>query len=101
MVGQLGIFLPDILLVDLSMLGAASDLVTQVMQAKTRPRELILHGSSSVLLPQQSNRMDDLSRLGVKVIENESFTRAGLARLAEVIRNTAIAQGLVSEAHAG
>jgi hypothetical protein len=43
--------------------------------------------------------MDDLSRLGVKVVQNESFTRAGLERLGEVIRSTAVAQGLVNEPH--
>ena len=95
---QMELFRPDILLVDLSMLGSASDLTLKVMQSDLRPKELILHGSSSMLMPQQSSRMDDLSRLGVKVIQNESFTRAGLERLGEVIRKTAVAQGLVADA---
>ncbi len=97
-VQQMELFRPDILLVDLSMLGSASDLTVRVMQSELRPKELILHGSSSMLMPQQSSRMDDLSRLGVKVIQNESFTRAGLERLGEVIRKTAVAQGLVADA---
>ncbi len=93
-VRQMETFHPDILLVDLSMIGPASDLALRVMQSPLRPKELILHGSSSILLPQQSSRMDDLSKLGVKVVQNESFTRAGLERLGEVIRKTAVAQGL-------
>ena len=97
-VQQMELFRPDILLVDLSMLGSSSDLTLRVMQSELRPKELILHGSSSLLMPQQSSRMDDLSKLGVKVIQNESFTRAGLERLGEVIRKTAVAQGLVADA---
>ncbi len=97
---QLELFRPDILLVDLSMLGAASDLAAKVMRSAARPKELIIHGSSSMLMPQQSGRMDDLNRLGVKVVQNESFTRAGLERLGEVIRGTAVAQGLVNGPHA-
>ena len=99
-VRQLELFRPDILLVDLSMLGATGDLALQVMQAKAHPKELIIHGSSS-MMPQQNGRMDDLNKLGVRVVQNESFTRAGLERLAEVIRSTAVAQGLVSPSHAG
>ena len=97
-VQQMELFRPDILLVDLSMLGSSSDLTVRVMESELRPKELILHGSSSMLMPQQTSRMDDLSRLGVKVIQNESFTRAGLERLGEVIRKTALAQGLVADA---
>lgn len=97
---QLELFHPDILLVDLSVLGAASDLAAKVMQSTARPKELIIHGSSSMLMPQQSSKVDDLSRLGVKVVQNESFTRAGLERLGEVIRSTAVAQGLVNGPHA-
>ena len=100
-VQQLELFHPDILLVDLSLLGAASDLAARVMQSHARPKELIIHGSSSMLMPQQSSKMDDLSRLGVKVIQNESFTRAGLERLGDVIRSTALAQGLVNDLRAG
>jgi len=100
-VGQLDAFHPDILLVDLSMLGAASDLAARVMRLPARPKELIIHGSSSMLMPQQAGKVEDLNRLGVKVIQNESFTRAGLERLAEVIRGTAVAQGLVNGPHAG
>ena len=94
---QLELFKPDILLVDLIMLGSASDLAARVMNSHAKPKELIIHGSGSVLSPHQSSRVDDLSRLGVKVIQNESFTRAGLVRLSEVIRKTAVAQGLVEK----
>lgn len=95
---QLEMFHPDIVLVDLSLLGSASDLASRVMESQARPRELIIHGSSSVLSPQQTSRVDNLSQLGVKVVQNESFTRAGLVRLGEVIRKTALSQGLVSGA---
>ena len=94
---QLELFRPDIFLVDLSMLSSASDLVVRAMRSQARPKELIIHGSGSVLSPYQSSKVDDLSRLGVKVIQNESFTRAGLIRLSEVIRKTAIAEGLVED----
>lgn len=87
-------FRPDVLLVDLVMLGQTRDLLTQVMDSAARPREVIIHGSGSVLSPSQSVGMEDLSRRGVRVIQNESFTRAGLVRLGEVIRKTALAQGL-------
>ena len=40
----------------------------------------------------------DLGELGVKVVQNESFTRAGLVRLAESIRKAAIADGLAENA---
>ncbi len=93
---QLEIFRPDILLVDLSLLGSSSDLASRAMQSPAKPKELVIHGSSSVLSPQQTSRVDSLSQLGVKVIQNESFTRAGLIRLGEVIRKTALAQGLVA-----
>ncbi|MBI3312227.1 MAG: response regulator [Candidatus Omnitrophica bacterium] len=91
---KLATFHPDILLVDLTMLGHASDLTVRVMESGDRPKEVILHGSSSALSPSQSSRVHDLSRIGVKVIQNESFTRAGLARLAEVVQKTALELGL-------
>ncbi|MBI3322802.1 MAG: response regulator [Candidatus Omnitrophica bacterium] len=86
-------FRPDVLLVDLAMLGQTRDLLTRVMNSPSKPREIILYGSGSVL-PGHGGEMENLSRLGVKVIQNESFTRAGLVRLGEVIRKTALAQGL-------
>lgn len=91
---KLGEFRPDILLVDLTMLGHTSDLTLRVMDSENRPKEVILHGSGSVLSPSQNSRVSDLSRIGVKVIQNESFTRAGLSRLAEVIQKTALEHGL-------
>lgn len=87
-------FRPDVLLVDLAMLGQTRDLLGRVMGSQAKPREIILHGSGSVLSANQSGGVESLSRMGVKVIQNESFTRAGLVRLGEVIRRTALAQGL-------
>lgn len=91
---HLGSFHPDILLVDLAMLGQTRDLLGQVMNAPSKPREVIIHGTGSVLSANQTGGVESLSRLGVKVVQNESFTRAGLVRLAEVIRRTAFGQGL-------
>lgn len=90
-------FQPDILLVDLTMLGHSSDLTLQVMRSESRPKELILHGSGSALSPSQNLKIQDLSQVGVKVVQNESFTRAGLMRLADVVCKTALAHGLVGE----
>lgn len=90
-------FRADILLVDLSMLGPAGDLVVKAMSCESRPKELIIHGSGSVLPPAQNARMEDLTRRGVKVVYNESFSRAGLERLADVIRKTALSKGLLKE----
>lgn len=95
---KLNSFRPDILLVDLTMLGNSSDLTVRVMESGSRPKEVILHGSGSALSPSQSSRVHDLSRIGVKIIQNESFTRAGLIRLAEVIQKTALEHGL-TESH--
>lgn len=85
-------FRPDILLVDLAMLGPAGDLAVKAMASQARPKELIIHGSGSVLPAAQGARVEDLSRHGVKVVYNESFTRAGLVRLSEVIRKAAISK---------
>lgn len=92
---KLETFHPDILLVDLALLGHSSDFTLQVMRSEARPKELILHGSGSALSPAQHLNIQDLSQIGVKVIQNESFTRAGLLRLAEVIQKTALAHELV------
>jgi len=92
---QLGAFGPDILLVDLAMLGPAGDLAVKAMASPSKPKELILHGSGSTLLLNQNAKMEDLSKHGVKVVYNESFTRAGLVRLSEVILKEALAHGLV------
>ncbi len=92
---KLATFRPDILLVDLSMLGPAGELAVQAMGSPARPKELVIHGSGYSIPPSQNEKVEDLSRRGVKVVYNESFTRAGLLRLAEVIRKTAIAHGLV------
>ena len=92
---QLTQFQPDILLVDLTMLGLAGDLVVKAMASAARPKELIIHGTGSVLPSGQNAAVEDLGKQGLKVVYNESFTQAGLARLGGVIRKTAIAKGLV------
>ncbi len=95
---QLSLFQPDILLVDLTMVGVTGELPVRIMASDQRPKELIIHGSGSVLPAGQNARMEDLSRHGVKVVYNESFTRAGLVRLSEVIRKTALGLGLAEAA---
>ena len=92
---QLAAFQPDILLVDLSMLGPAGELALKAMASPNRPKELIIHGSSSSLSSSHTAQMEDLSKRGVKVVYNESFTRSGLMRLGDVIWKTAVAHGLV------
>lgn len=94
---KLSTFRPNILLVDLALLGHSSDLTLRVMESGNRPQEVILHGSGSVLSPSQNSRVNDLSRMGVKIVQNESFTQAGLTRLADVIRKTAMEHGLTEE----
>ncbi len=88
-------FRPDILLVDLAMLGPAGDLAVKVMSSSSKPKELIIHGSSVGSSSSQNAHVEDLTKRGVKVVYNESFTRAGLIRLADVIRKTALENGLV------
>ncbi len=88
-------FRPDILLVDLTMLGTGGKLALKAMASEAKPKELVIHGSGTVLPSSKNAHVEDLTRQGVKVVYNESFTRAGLIRLAEVIRKTAIAHGLV------
>lgn len=97
---QLETFRPDILLVDVTMLGASSDLALKAMNSKARPKELVIHGSGSVLTTSQGNRVEGLTRLGIKFIQNESFTRAGLLRLNEVVSRTAVEHGLLQEKEA-
>ncbi len=88
-------FGPDILLVDLTMLGPVGELALKAMASDARPKELIIHGSGAALPSSRNVQVADLTMHGVKVVYNESFTRAGLIRLADVIRKTAIAHGLV------
>lgn len=93
-------FRPDILLVDVIMLGPNSDLVLRAMDSANRPKELIIHGSGLALSSASSGRIDGLNRLGVKIIQNESFTRAGLLRLNEVVRKTSVEHGLIQKGSA-
>ena len=90
-------FSPDIILVDLSLLGTSGDLTAKVMHSSDKPKEMIIHGSKSVFSGNPDKNMQQFSRLGVKMVQNESFTRAGLARLGEVIRTTAVCHGLLEE----
>ncbi len=92
---QLGVFQPDILLVDLSMLGPAGELALKAMASPDRPKELIIYGSGTTLSSSHTAQVEDLSKRGVKVIYNESFTRSGLLRLGDVIWKTSVAHGLV------
>lgn len=96
---QLREFQPDIALVDVTVLGPSGDAAVKMMASSSRPKELILHGFA--LPAAQNTHMEDLARRGVKVVYNESFTRAGLARLAEVVRKTALSKGLSSEVPTG
>ena len=93
--GMLENFRPDILLVDLTMLGPSGDLAMEVMKSPFRPKELIIHGSGAAVPANQNAKVQEMSRQGVKVVYNESFTRSGLIRLGSVIRKTAVANGLV------
>ena len=86
---------PDILLVDLEMLGHAGEVALKAMSSSARPKDLVIHGSGAGLKTAQNAQMEDLSKRGVRMVFNESFTRAGLVRLAEVVRKTSIANGLV------
>lgn len=94
---QLADFKPDILLVDLSMAGGG--LVVKAMDSQYRPQELIIHGSGAALPPAQDSTLEEMTRQGVKVVYNESFTRAGLLRLSEVIRKAAGLVGGVDASH--
>ena len=85
---------PEILLVDLTLLGPSGTLATEAMFSSARPKELIIHGSGMSLASDQSAKMEDLSKQGVRVVYNESFTRAGLLRLNDVIRKAALTNGL-------
>jgi DNA-binding response OmpR family regulator len=88
-------FRPDILLVDLAMVGPAGEIVIKAMGSESRPKELIIHGSGTALVSPKNADVKDLSRQGAKVVDNETFTQAGLIRLSQVIHKTAIANGLM------
>lgn len=94
---QLKSFRPDILVVDLSLLGTSGDLAAQAMKSPARPKELIIHGSKSLFSAGPGVNVNRLSNLGVKLVQNESFTRAGLVRLAEVVRKTAVSHHLMKK----
>ena len=91
---ELQAFRPDILLVDLAMVGPAGEIVIKAMGSGSRPKELIIHGSGTALVSPKRANVEDLSRQGAKVVDDETFTQAGLIRLSQVIHKTAIANGL-------
>ncbi len=92
---QLRTFRPDILLVDVALVGPSAELAVKAMASESRPQELILHGSGSVLIPSRRPQVENLKGHGVRVLYDESFTQAGLHRLGEVVRSTAMAHGLL------
>jgi len=89
---KLDSFRPDILLVDLSFLGKTGDLTVEVMRSAHRPKEMILHGAG--LSGSKPGGLGSFDQQGIKVVLNESFTRAGLSRLNEAIRAAALSVGL-------
>ncbi len=84
---------PDIALIESMMLGHDRDLPVKIMTSPYKPKEIIIHGSGNSV--PQDEKSGDLTQQGIKVVYNESFTRAGLLRLGDVIRKTAIANGLI------
>lgn len=88
-------FKPDIVLADLVAAGSLGDLATQILRSADRPKELIIHGSGTVSNRQQE-RVEALTRKGVQLVLNETFTQAGLKRLNEMIRDVAIQHRLIA-----
>jgi two-component system response regulator (stage 0 sporulation protein F) len=93
---QLRTLRPDILLVDVTMLGNQSDLLLKAMGSDARPKEVLVHGSASLFTRRQGHLGDlEWQAKGVKIIQNESFTHSGLMRLSRTILRTAIEHGLL------
>lgn len=88
---------PDLLLVDLSVLKKGGEALSKMADSPDRPKEIILHGSGSVRAGGPIGGAGQWNRAGVKVVQNESFTRAGLIRLAESVREAALANGLAGQ----
>ncbi len=88
-------FQPNIVLVDLVAAGSPGDLAAQVLESAHRPVELIVHGGGTISHRQQE-RVDALTKKGVQLVLNETFTQAGLNRLNTVLRSVAIQHGLVA-----
>lgn len=92
---QLHRFKPDIVLVDLLAAGSVGDLATQMLRSPDRPKEVIVHGSGTVSSRQQE-KVDALSKTGVQLVLNETFTQAGLRRLNDAVRDAALHHGLTA-----
>ncbi len=88
-------FQPDIVLVDLLAAGSLGDLATQLLRSSDRPKEIIVHGSGTMAQRQQE-RVEALTRKGVQLVLNETFTQAGLQRLNTVVRDVALQHGLTA-----
>jgi len=88
-------FRPDIVLVDLLAAGSLGDLATQLLRSSDRPKEIIVHGSGTMAQRQQE-RVEALTRKGVQLVLNETFTQAGLQRLNTVVRDVALQHGLTA-----
>lgn len=92
---RLHTFQPDLVLVDLVAAGSLGDLATQILSSADRPKELIVHGSGTVSHRQQE-RVEALTRPGVRLVLNETFTQAGVRRLNGVVRDTCLRHGLTA-----
>lgn len=87
-------FRPDLVLVDLVASGSLGDLAAQMLRSSDRPKEIIVHGSGTMSSRHQE-RVEALTRKGVQLVLNETFTQAGLRRLNVVVHNVAVQHGLV------
>ena len=92
---KLHAFHPDLVLVDLVAAGSLGDLAAQILRSPDRPKELIVHGSGT-MAQRQKERVEALTRKGVQLVLNETFTQAGLRRLNTIVRDVAIYHGLTA-----
>lgn len=92
---RLHAFRPDLVLVDLVSSGSLGDLAAQILSSGDRPKELIIHGSGTVSHRQQE-RVEALTRRGVQLVLNETFTQAGVRRLNVAVRDACLRHGLTA-----
>ena len=92
---RLHTFQPDLVLVDLVAAGSLGDLAAQLLNSADRPKELIIHGSGTVSHRQQE-RVEALTRHGVQLVLNETFTQQGVRRLNAIVRETCLRHGLTA-----
>ena len=90
---RLHTFRPDLVLVDLLAAGSLGDLAAQILSSADRPKELIIHGSGTVSHRQQE-RVEALTRRGVQLVLNETFTQQGVRRLNTAVHDTCLRHGL-------